>query len=96
MSKITNFCQVIKGDERKCRNYSRKNKSCCYSHRKLENQTEVSSVDLRAQSLNQESSEPSTSDLNPDICYKTECKIYADSQIISKGNFIKYSCWKHC
>ena len=31
------FCQVIKADDRACRNYARKGMSCCYPHRKLEN-----------------------------------------------------------
>ena len=30
-------CQVIKGNERMCRNYARKGMTCCYSHRVLEN-----------------------------------------------------------
>ena len=31
------FCQVIKSNDKKCHNYSRKNKECCWSHRNLEN-----------------------------------------------------------
>ena len=31
------FCQVIKGDDKPCRNYARKGLTCCYAHRKLEN-----------------------------------------------------------
>ena len=30
------FCQVIKGNDRPCRNYARKGFMCCYAHRKLE------------------------------------------------------------
>ena len=30
------FCQVIKGNDRPCRNYARKGLTCCYAHRKLE------------------------------------------------------------
>ena len=37
-------CQVIKGDERMCRNYARKGMTCCYSHRVLENTQFVSSI----------------------------------------------------
>ncbi len=29
-------CQVIKSNNRWCRNYARKGMTCCYSHRKLE------------------------------------------------------------
>ena len=29
-------CQVIKANETYCRNYSMKNKTCCYQHRDLE------------------------------------------------------------
>ena len=31
------FCQVIKGDDKPCRNYARKGLTCCHSHRALEN-----------------------------------------------------------
>ena len=30
-------CQVIKANDKYCRNYSMKNKTCCYQHRDLEN-----------------------------------------------------------
>jgi len=30
------YCQVIKGNNRSCRNYARKGLTCCYAHRKLE------------------------------------------------------------
>ena len=31
------FCQVIKGNDKPCRNYARKGLTCCHSHRALEN-----------------------------------------------------------
>ena len=37
-------CQVIKGNERPCRNYARKNLTCCYQHRKLENVKYILSI----------------------------------------------------
>jgi len=30
-------CQVIKSNNRRCKNYARKGMTCCYAHRKLEN-----------------------------------------------------------
>ena len=30
-------CQVIKSNDRHCRNYARTGMTCCYPHRKLEN-----------------------------------------------------------
>ena len=37
-------CQVIKGNERSCRNYARKKLTCCYQHRKLENVKYILSI----------------------------------------------------
>ena len=34
--KVKMYCQVIKGNNKMCSNYARKNMECCYSHRKLE------------------------------------------------------------
>jgi predicted DNA-binding protein (UPF0251 family) len=31
------FCQVIKSNDKWCKNYARKGLTCCWSHRKLEN-----------------------------------------------------------
>jgi len=37
------FCQVIKSNDKWCRNYARKGLTCCWSHRKLENDKEAPS-----------------------------------------------------
>ena len=34
---MSSCCQVIKSNDRRCRNYARKGLTCCWSHRKLEN-----------------------------------------------------------
>jgi len=41
---VCQACQVIKGNERPCRNYARKNLTCCYQHRKLENVKYILSI----------------------------------------------------
>jgi len=33
------FCQVIKANDKWCNNYARKDMTCCWPHRKLENDT---------------------------------------------------------
>jgi len=35
------FCQVIKSNDKWCKNYARKGLTCCWSHRKLENDKEA-------------------------------------------------------
>jgi hypothetical protein len=37
-------CQVIKADDRPCRNYARKGMTCCYPHRKLETEAFVPEI----------------------------------------------------
>lgn len=103
---MTIFCQVIKANNKACSNYARKGKNCCYSHRNLENvqtvqeivqeivQEMVSSVDLRAQSLDRNSPEPSTSE-SEIICYFTGCKLHAGNCVISRNKLKKYACWRH-
>ena len=39
------MCQVIKGNDRACRNYARKGKTCCFPHRQLETEPCVPNED---------------------------------------------------
>ena len=78
------FCQVIKGNEHMCRNYARKDKECCYSHRSLE--TGYIVVENVKKHLIQGT---------PEKCfYNIECKTRPDKVIVSK-NYTRYCCWKH-
>ena len=50
------WCQVIKSDDRMCKNYARKGMVCCYSHRKLEfveSEPISSSESINSSSLNE-------------------------------------------
>ena len=78
------FCQVIKSNDKKCHNYSRKNKECCWSHRNLEN-NEIVVIKPKKEHIIQGT---------PDTCYFELCKITPLRQIQSK-NYNRFCCWKH-
>ena len=77
------FCQVIKGNDKACCNYARKNKECCYSHRSLETGY-IAVKNIKIHSIQG----------TPEKCFYNNCKINPDKVIVSK-NYTRYCCWKH-
>ena len=81
---MSNFCQVIKSNGRCCRNYSRTNKECCYSHRSLES-GEIVPEKLKKIPVIQGT---------PDKCWADLCELQPYIERRSKNNK-RYCCWTH-
>jgi len=70
-----------------CRNYARKNKECCYSHRNLETSEIVDKTPRPKKKLIIEGTE--------EKCYYNLCQIKPGVTIFTK-NHERYCCYKHC
>ena len=79
------FCIAIKGNERKCRNFSRKKcpENLCYSHRKLSENFTEPNKNIKKKFLG-----------NENTCYTIDCSIFPFYEICYK-NKTKYSCARH-
>lgn len=81
---MSNFCQVIKLNGCPCNNYARKNKECCYSHRRFE----IGEIVL------EKPKKIPVVQGTPDKCWDDLCKLQPYAQRCSKNNK-RYCCWKH-
>ena len=86
---LNGACQVIKGDDRKCKNYARKGKTCCWSHRALEHVEYVPEPEKEAQDT-ELLSEPEKHACCGKTLKGTDCMINAENEFNDK-----WYCWRH-
>ena len=82
---LNGACQVIKGNDRKCKNYARKGMTCCWSHRALEH------VEYVPEPESEPESEPEKHACCGKTLKGTDCMINAE---VCLGLDTWY-CWRH-
>ena len=91
---LNGACQVIKGNDRKCKNYARKGMTCCWSHRALEHVEYVPEPESEPEKEAQDTellSEPEKHACCGKTLKGTDCMINAE---VCLGLDTWY-CWRH-